>query len=56
MGYGGTYYAYLYSTALAAAMWRTHFVADPLSRMAGASGRLSWNSGTTCSRMHGLGS
>ena len=37
VGYGGTYYAYLYATALAAALWRTHFAADPLSREAGAS-------------------
>lgn len=37
VGYGGMYYSYLYATALAAALWRTHFAADPLSREAGAS-------------------
>ena len=30
------YYSYLYATALAAVLWRTHFAADPLSREAGA--------------------
>lgn len=37
VGYGGMYYSYLYATALAAALWRTRFAADPLSREAGAS-------------------
>ena len=36
VGYGGMYYSYLYATALAAALWRAHFAADPLSREAGA--------------------
>ena len=41
VGYGGMYYSYLYATALAAALWRTHFAADPLSREAGASAAAS---------------
>ncbi|XP_045781249.1 mitochondrial intermediate peptidase [Maniola jurtina] len=35
IGYGAKYYSYLISRALAWAVWRKHFAADPLSRHAG---------------------
>lgn len=35
IGYGSSYYAYLYCRASAAAIWRRMFVANPLSAQAG---------------------
>lgn len=35
MGYGATYYAYLYAQCLSANIWQRHLAADPLSRAAG---------------------
>jgi hypothetical protein len=35
VGYGATYYSYLYAQCLSANIWQRHFAADPLSREAG---------------------
>ncbi|KAK9471948.1 peptidase M3A/M3B [Dipodascopsis tothii] len=47
-GYGATYYSYLLDRAIAAAVWRDVFAADPLSRAAGERFRtevLRWGGG-----------
>ena len=36
VGYGATYYAYLYAQALSAAIWQQQFANRPLTRAAGA--------------------
>ena len=35
VGYGASYYSYLYAQCLSANIWQQHFAADPLSRSAG---------------------
>ncbi|GAB4822253.1 hypothetical protein N2152v2_009299 [Parachlorella kessleri] len=35
VGYGASYYSYLYAQCLSANIWQQHFAADPLSRAAG---------------------
>lgn len=36
VGYGASYYSYLYAPCLASALWESNFVDDPLNRSAGA--------------------
>ena len=36
VGYGATYYAYLYAQALSAAIWQQQFDNGPITRAAGA--------------------
>ena len=55
VGYGATYYSYLYAKCMAASSWQQHMAADPFSREAGAS--LQWLLSCCCvhQRTAGIG-